>query len=104
MVNAEQVHRGVARFLDENLLPQFPEGSVEKVLLGAGAAIFLRRNLPKIMTALGDGQEVDEGMLLEEVRSRIPESGMRIENLPFLKSITIYRKDADELIRCVREA
>ncbi len=77
---------------------------MEKVLLGTGAAIFLRRNLPKIMEFLGDGEQVDEGMLLEEVRKRIPESGMKVENLPFVKSLTIYREDADELIRCVREA
>lgn len=104
MVSSAQIERGVAIYLEQNLLPRFPEGSMEKVLLGTGAAIFLRRNLPKIMEFLGDGEQVDEGMLLEEVRKRIPESGMKVENLPFVKSLTIYREDADELIRCVREA
>lgn len=110
MVSSAQIESGISVYLEQNLLPLFPEGSVEKVMIGAGAAIFLRRNLPRIMKALeglglvdGAGM-VDEDLLLEEVRKRVPDSGMKIEDIPFVKSMTLHKGDVDEIVRCVREA
>ncbi len=110
MVTAAQIEQGISVYLDQNLLPLLPEGGAERVLFGAGAAIFLRRNLPKIMSVLGtlgavdEAGLVDESLVLEEIRKRIPETGMRIERVPLVKAITLSRGDADDLVRCIREA
>ena len=110
MVTAAQIEKGISVYLDQNLLPLLPAGSAERVLFGAGAAIFLRRNLPKIVSVLGalgavdENGLVDESIVLEEVQKRIPETGMRIERVPLIKAITLHKSDADEIVRCIREA
>ena len=90
MVNVGQIKRGLANFVDSEILPKIPAGTLKRTLIGAAIGLYLS-NLEKAftgatnsayVTALGitDGAgNVDIDRLAEELKKNMPPEGMRID-------------------------
>lgn len=112
MVNIGQIKRGLARFVDAEILPAIPAGTLKRTLIGAGVGLYLA-NLEKtlsglsehaLVAALGVVDEhgnVDIDKLAEELKKNMPSEGVKI-NLDImgmhLGDMTLHQSD----IECLR--
>lgn len=109
MVTIEQIERGLAEYVDVQLMPQLPKNSMYKVIIGTAATIAVKRagtaicNLKHnpLVTALGLIDEngcVDIDIILDEAKTQIPDNGLRFESDKFGKlNLVITGDDVDEL-------
>lgn len=114
MVNAMQIEKGLASYLDAELLPMMPSGTAGRVLAGAAGGILCKRmgnaisalQGSKAATMLGivDGDgNVDIDIIRDEVGKQMPESGLVIQ-IPVIGTITLYRKDVNALYDYITRA
>ena len=90
MVNVDQVKRGLANFVDSEILPKLPAGSLKRMLIGAGIGLYIA-NLEKALTgatkspyiaALGivdEAGNIDIDRLAAEVKKNMTPEGVRID-------------------------
>ena len=90
MVNVGQIKRGLANFVDAEILPKIPAGTLKRTLIGAAIGLYLS-NLEKALagatksayiTALGvmdEAGNIDIDRLAEEIKRNMPPEGMRID-------------------------
>ena len=111
MVNVGQIKRGLANFVDVEILPKIPAGTLKRTLIGAGIGLYLS-NLEKLLTgatksayitALGVIDEhgnVDIDRLAEEIKRNMTPEGMRIDLdiMGFhLGDMTLHQSDIENL-------
>ena len=113
MVTMEQIEKGLAAYLDNELMPLLPNSSLEKVLAGTAISLGIRSygkiaasyKDNKIVQTLGimdsDGL-VDIDVLAEEVKKNIPPEGVVI-NIPMLGEIKFGKDDVTKLRRYINE-
>ena len=90
MVNIGQVKRGIANFVDAEILNKIPGGSLKRTLIGAAMGLYIG-NLEKTfagatksayVTALGVTDEsgnIDIDRLAEEIKKNMPPEGVKID-------------------------
>ena len=114
MYNLNVVERGIAQFLDNELLSIMPDEVWKKVLIGTGISLIIK-NLDNVIDkfkdhpiiqftgVIGDNNQIDVDKIVEVLRDQIPDQGMRVE-LPVIgNSITFHREDVDILHSCILE-
>lgn len=107
MVEIARIERGIARYLDAELIPQLPENSWKQ--FGAGIISGLvakrggmviesyKRHPAAVAFGLVDASgSVDVDVLRQLAKDRIPDMGLPME-VPMLGKVTIYRADIDKL-------
>lgn len=114
MVKIESVKRGMASFLDSELMPKIPNTDPLKKF-GAGVVIALAisgmdnvvKNLSQhrlvSMAGLSDGENVDLDALTNAISKNIPQEGVKM-NLPMLGVITLDPEDVDKLTKRIMQA
>ena len=111
MVTIGQIKKGLASFVDAEILTKIPAGTLKRTLIGAGAGLYLA-NLEKtlsgasqsaLVAGLGVADEhgnVDIDRLAEELRRNMPPEGVKI-NLDVmgvhLGDMTLHQSDIDTL-------
>lgn len=107
MVSIKQIEKGIGSYLDHELMPQLPQDGIEKVIIGTGISLLLKKNIGKIdnlrknpvINAMGifdkDGN-VDIDTLREELKEHMPESGVKYE-VPMIGTLTFKGNDVDVL-------
>jgi hypothetical protein len=111
MATIEQVRIGLASYIDNEILPAIPGGTMRKVVIGT-AATMLIVNLEKTLTGalnnpamhtLGIVKEdgtINVDALADSLRKNVPDEGMRL-NLDImgfrLGEMTFKRQDIDRL-------
>ena len=107
MVTIENIQRGVAAYLDNEMMPQFPVNGIEKVLAGTAMSLAIRRS-GVIMGSLKDNKsvqmlgimdtegKVDVDVLAEELKRNIPVDGVKID-VPFIGVLTFHKADVDKV-------
>ena len=107
MVGVDKIERGLAAWLDAELLPMMGQGTAGRVLAGAAGGILCKRmgnaikalsgNRAATMLGLVDEQGgVDIEIMRDEIGKQMPESGLPIQ-LPLIGTVTLYRKDINNL-------
>ena len=107
MISADKIERGLAAWIDSEMLPMMVHGTTGRILAGAAGGILCKRignavsamqdsKAAKLM-GLVDGQgSIDLEIMRDELGKQIPDSGMPIP-IPMIGTITLYRKDINTL-------
>lgn len=111
MVNIGQIKRGLASFVDAEILPAIPAGTLKRTLIGAGVGLYLA-NLEKTLSGLSDNAlvaalgiideagNVDIDKLAEELKRNMAPEGLKI-NLDVmgfhLGDMTLHQSDIESL-------
>lgn len=102
-VHINKVVSGVCCYIDNFLANEYADNELLKVIYGAGAAIYIKNNVPKYakaIEALGiynpDTEMVDIDSIKDEIASRIGTDGITITKKPIGK-LTFMKEDIDEL-------
>ena len=117
MVNTNQIKRGIAAFVDNEIMPHIPGGGLKKVAAGTVVALFLD-NLDKTLTSadspylglLGiknDSGDIDIYKVGEKIKENMTDDGARIDInvLGFnFGTMTFHRSDVDTLVRYITNA
>lgn len=113
MVSIESVERGMARFIDSEIMPAIKTDGIKGFAIGAAASLLVKRGgnllrayaknpiLQQMELVTADGA-VDLDALRDAVRDNIPAGGLLVE-LPMGISIRINTADVDILYRAIRE-
>lgn len=106
MISIDKVEAGISQYVDKELLSDFPDNSVEKIAIGVGIAIKIKRKLMptlKMMDLINDKGMVDIDLVKEEFEKRIPKDGMVYENDSLNRKFTFYKEDVDKLYEYIAE-
>lgn len=107
MVSIDKIEKGVAAYLDSELMPQLPNSGFEKVLAGTAMSLVIRRS-GKILDSYKDNKavqmlgimdaegNVDVDVLAEELKKNLPKEGMKVE-IPIIGAMTFHKEDVDKL-------
>ena len=107
MVEIARIERGIARYLDAELVPKFPEHSWKQFGVGMVSGLIAKRGgmvieayrQHPVAVAFGlvDGSGcIDVDILRQLAKERIPDMGLPVE-VPLLGKVTVYRVDVDKL-------
>ena len=103
MVSMQQVENGLARFIDIELAPKIPidgpNGQLKRVGFLVGVTYKLHKEMPALVRTIGaveQNGDVDIEGLLEAIRARVPESGLRVQ-VPVVDELIFYPADIDRL-------
>lgn len=113
MVSIESVERGMARFIDSEIMPAIKTDGIKGFAIGAAASLLVKRGgnllrayaknpmLQQMGLVTADGA-VDLEALRDAARENIPAGGLQI-NLPAGISMRITTDDVDHLYKAIRE-
>lgn len=107
MVTIDKIEKGVAAYLDSELMPQLPETGIQKVIVGAAMSILIRRfgtilesykdnQLVKALGVMDSDGGVDIDILAEELKNNMPKEGVKVD-VPVIGAITFKKSDIDKL-------
>ena len=111
MVNTNQIKRGLANFVDAEIVNKIPGGTMKKTLVGTAMGLYIA-NMDKILSnalsnpfiaALGivdEAGNVNIDSLADALKKNISDSGVRVD-LDFvgfhIGDMTLHRQDIDVL-------
>lgn len=107
MVAIDKIEKGVANYLDNELMSQFQSNGLEKVIVGTAASLMIRKSgaiiasykdnkLVKMLGIMDDKCNVDVDVLAEEVKKNIPKEGVKVD-IPVIGTMTFHKDDVDKL-------
>lgn len=111
MVTVDQVEKGIAAYLDTEIMPNLPESGLERLAIGVGVALILRNQKGKLaqlqnnsfvqlMGIFDEDGNVDVDILRDEVKNRLPKGGLKID-VPKLGAMKFGPSDIDKLYDCI---
>lgn len=107
MVGIDKIEKGIASYVDNELMPNLPKNGIEKVIIGTGIGLAIRKS-GKILNELKENKvvlaldivdqngEVDIDLLAEELKKHIEASGFVVE-VPMLGEMRFHKGDIDKL-------
>ena len=105
MVSIQQVKRGIAAFIDNEIMPGIPNGA-KKILIGTYISLALK-NLDKGIGApaiaflgIAENGNVDIDTVIEQMKNNIPLEGMKVDLTVMgmnFGDIKFHKDDADRL-------
>lgn len=107
MVSVDKIERGVADYLDEELMPQFQGNGLEKVIIGTAASLLIRKSgtivesykdnkLVRMLGIMDENGNVDVDILAEELKKNISKDGVKVD-VPVIGTLTFHKDDVDKL-------
>ena len=107
MVSKEQIEKGIAKYLDTELMPQIHTEPWKQLVIGASVSILVKRigtvidtaKDNKALSALGiidNSGDFDIDIIAQEFKSKMPREGIKVD-VPVLGSITFHDSDIDIL-------
>ena len=111
MASMDAIQKGVARFIDAEILPKLPVDGAKRFGVGIAASVMTKRGARVLegykdnewMNKLGvidAGGNVDLGILREAALERIPDEGIKID-VPLIGKMTFYRQDVETLYQFI---
>lgn len=113
MVSIESVERGVARYIDKEILPAIKTDGIKGFAIGTAASLFVKRGgnllrvyaqnptLQQMGLVTADGA-VDLDALRDAAKDNIPVGGLLAE-LPMGITLRVNTSDVDSLYKAIRE-
>lgn len=113
MVSIDKIEEGVAKYLDAELMPQFQNNGLEKVLVGTAASLLIRKTgtivssykdnkLVKMLGIMDESGNVDVDILAEELKNNISKEGIKVD-IPVIGTMTFHKEDIDTLYEYIVE-
>lgn len=107
MVSIDKIEKGVANYLDGELMPQLQSNSLEKVLIGTAASLAIRRSgtivagykdnkMVQMLGIMDSNGNVDVDVLADELKKNIPKEGVKVD-IPIIGTMTFHKDDVDKL-------
>ena len=107
MVSIDRIEKGVAKYLDAELVPKLPENSWKQFGVGVISGLVAKRggavleaykhhSALKAFGVVDDAGMFDMELLRDIAKERIPESGLAVD-VPFVGTLKLYRADVDKL-------
>lgn len=90
MVNSNQIKRGLANFIDSEIMNKIPGGSIKRTLIGTMMGLYIN-NLEKtikgmaanpFVSALGlqdESGNINIDVLAEELKKNMPQEGVKVD-------------------------
>lgn len=111
LCSVEQIESGIASYLDNEFLSQYPDNSLEKTLIGTGLALVIKAkknaaiSVIKNLGVISEDGKVDVDVLSEELKKHMPEDGVVFEKSIFGNewSINIKKTDVDKLCSYIKK-
>lgn len=106
MVTIAQIQKGVAAYLDNEVMPQLPSNGFEKVLAGTAMSLAIRKSgaiiegykdnkAVQMLGIMDETGNVDVDVLMEELKKNIPIDGVRVD-IPLIGGLTFHKDDVDK--------
>lgn len=113
MVEISRIEKGVALYLDRELVPKLPGGSWKQFGAGVASALVAKRggkalgklkDHPAAMSfgLVDEAGCVDVELLREIANEKIPDAGLQID-VPTLGRLTVYQRDIEKLYGYIME-
>lgn len=107
MVSVDKIEKGVAKYLDAELIPKLPENSWKQFGAGVVSALVAKRGgsvieaykhhpVLKAFGVVDEAGMLDAELLRDIAKERIPETGLSVD-VPLLGTLKLYRADVDKL-------
>lgn len=107
MVSVDCVEKGIASYLDSELITKLPQDGIQRVLVGTVASLMIKKSgnlvdslknnqLVQMLELMDDNNNVDIDTLRDELKNNIQECGVRID-IPVLGVMTFHKQDIDTL-------
>lgn len=114
MTELATIQKGIAAYLDNELMPNLPANGFEKVLAGTAISLAIRKSgaivegykdnkIVKMLGIMDENGNVDVGILAEELKKNIPIDGFKVE-LPMIGGLTFHKDDVDKLHDYIKNA
>jgi hypothetical protein len=109
MVTIEQVEKGVASYLDTELMPKLADNPLQKVLVRTAISLGIRKSgniirgvsenqFVKMLEIFDDDCNIDIDILKEEVIKQIGPEGLSFE-VPVVGKMTFHKEDIEKLYK-----
>ena len=105
MVHKTSIIPGLSKFIDTDILSQYPPTSMKRIIGAGAAALFLRNNEQKIyslMNSLGitkDDNMIDIESAKDILKSEISKAGFMRISIPVIGDVDFTSDDIDNLYR-----
>ena len=107
MVPVSSIEKGVAAYLDAELMPQLDRSGWERVIVGTAvslaiskvgtiAASYKDNKMVKMLGIMDDAGNIDVSTIAEEAKKNIGKEGFNVE-VPILGTLTFHADDVDKL-------
>lgn len=107
MVSVDKIEKGIANYLDAELMPQLEKNSLEKVMVGTAASLLIRKTgtiiegckdskLVQMLGIMDAEGNVDVDTLVAELKKNITKEGVKVD-IPILGTLTFHKDDVDKL-------
>lgn len=113
MIPIKTIEKGVASYLDNELMSKLPATGLERVLIGTAISLGIRRSEQtilglkdnKVIQTLGimdtEGN-VDVDVVAEELKKNIPNDGVKVD-VPMIGGLTFHKSDVDKLYQYIMD-
>lgn len=113
MVDFNRIKNGIAKYLDNEIIPNLSNNDTEKFLVGIATGIFLKRmdkimnyylnrNLMKVAEITNENQEIDIDLIYEVAKETIKSNSVSFE-VPVFGKLTFTKDDIDTLYKYITE-
>lgn len=107
MVSIDKIEKGVASYLDGELMPQLQNNGLEKVIVGTVVSLAISKSgaivagykdnkLVRMLGLMDDDGNVDVEVLATELKKNIPKEGVKVD-IPIIGTMTFHKNDVDKL-------
>ena len=108
MVTVDKIESGIAKFVDNEVMPAMPTTGLQKIAVGVVISLFIKRLGPimeqlktnptvAMLGVFNPAGEVDIDLLYESVKEQFPKEGLRIEIPATNSTFTFKANDVDRL-------
>lgn len=116
MITIGNVERGVASYLDEELIPKLPEHGLQKILAGTAVSILIKRSgdavemakenpIIQMMGIFQDSEDgttmVDVDLIRDEVKNQLGNGSVNID-VPVIGTMTFNASDIDRIYEHIK--
>jgi hypothetical protein len=107
MVHKSNIIPGLSKFIDSDILSQYPPTSVKRIIGAGAAALFLKNNESKIyslLNSLGIAKEdnmIDIESARDILKSEISKAGFMRISFPVIGDVDFTSEDIDTLYRYI---
>lgn len=110
MKSIHHIERGIANYIDDEVMAKFPNGTWQKVAISSLVAIavhkyakLLAENRALQTMGIVEGDMADVEAYAEQLKKSMPDAGVSID-VPMLGEVILKAPDVDEILNYIAKA
>lgn len=107
MVSIDQIEKGIANYLDAELIQQLPANGFQRVIAGVGLSLLIKRSsvlaekvksnsFIQLLGIFDENGNVDIDTLRDEIKKQMPADGIKID-VPGVGIVNFTKSDVDSV-------